>query len=161
MGMFITKLSAIRMKLENILSKYQKYLLGIAIVLSSLAVSIRSNNGNAKLVFQNYPIIIFFMVVISSFLVVLYIQINKRKIENLSNQIKEHSKVKNEDFKSLMIGLTVRQKEVYNLIISGKTNKEIISELFIEQSTLKSHINQIYKKLNIKYRNELKSKVNH
>jgi DNA-binding NarL/FixJ family response regulator len=54
--------------------------------------------------------------------------------------------------------LTERQREVYNLIISGKTNKEIMTELFIEQSTLKSHINQIYKKLNIKKRSELKLK---
>ncbi len=55
-------------------------------MLSSLAVSISSGNGNVKLILQNYPIIIFFMVLISSFLVVLYIQINKRKIANLSNQ---------------------------------------------------------------------------
>ncbi|CAN0589399.1 unnamed protein product, partial [Ectocarpus sp. 12 AP-2014] len=55
-------------------------------------------------------------------------------------------------------GLTERQREVYDLIISGKTNKEIMSELFIEQSTLKSHVNQIYKKLNIKSRRELKLK---
>jgi DNA-binding CsgD family transcriptional regulator len=47
------------------------------------------------------------------------------------------------------------------MIIVGKTNKEIMSELFIEQSTLKSHINQIYKQLNIKNRNELKSKLRH
>lgn len=149
------------MKLKNTLSKYQKYLLVIAIVLSSLAVSISSGDGKVNLILQNYPIIIFLMVVISSFLVVLYIQINKRKIANLSNQIKDLSKVKSEDFNSLLAGLTMRQKEVYDLIISGKTNKEIISELFIEQSTLKSHINQIYRKLNIKYRNELKSKANY
>ena len=53
-------------------------------------------------------------------------------------------------------GLTERQREVYNLIVSGKTNKEIMTELFIEQSTLKSHINQIYKKIGIKSRRELK-----
>lgn len=147
------------MKLENILSKYQKYFLGIAILLSSLAVSISSGDGKVNLIFQNYPIIIFLMVVISSFLVVLYIQIDKRRIGNLSNQIKDQSKEKSEDFNSLLVGLTMRQKEVYDLIISGKSNKEIISELFIEQSTLKSHINQIYRKLNIKNRNELKSKV--
>ena len=87
------------MKLENILSKYQKYFLGIAIMLSSLAVSISSSGGKVNLILQNYPVIIFLMVVISSFLVVLYIQINKRKITNLSNQIKDQSKVKSEDFK--------------------------------------------------------------
>jgi len=145
------------MKLKNILSKYKKYFLGIAIVLSSIAVSISSKDGEVSLILQDYPVIIFLMVVISSFLVVIYIQINKRKITNLTNQIKDQSKTKSEEIDSLLIELTTRQKEVYDLIISGKTNKEIIAELFIEQSTLKSHINQIYKKLNVKSRNELKS----
>jgi len=145
------------MKIENTLSKYQKYILVSAVVLSSLAISIRFEDGKVNLILQNYPIIIFLMVVISSFLVVIYIQISKRKITNLSNQIKDHSKVKSEDIHSLLAELTMRQREVYDLIIAGKSNKEIIAELFIEQSTLKSHINQIYRKLNIKNRKELKS----
>jgi DNA-binding CsgD family transcriptional regulator len=147
------------MKLKNLLSKYQKYILGVAILLSSLAVSIRSGDGKVTLILQDYPIAIFLMVVISTFLVVLYIQISKRKTANLSNQIKEQSKEKGEDFNTLLLELTSRQKEVYDLIVAGKTNKEIMSELFIEQSTLKSHINQIYRQLNIKNRNELKSKL--
>lgn len=146
------------MKLESILLKYKNYLLVIAIVLSALAVSIRGNDGKVFLTFQDYPIAIFLMVSISIFLVMLYIQISKRKIENLSNQIKEHSNVNREGFSALLAELTTRQKEVYDLIISGKTNKEIVSELFIEQSTLKTHVNQIYRKLNIKSRSELKSK---
>lgn len=148
------------MKLESILSKYHKYILVIAIILSSLAISIRSSDGKVKLILQDYPILIFLMIVISSLLIVLYIRISKRKIENLSNQIKAFSKVNDNDFNALLSELTLRQKEVYDLIISGKTNKEIMSQLFIEQSTLKSHINQIYKKLNIKNRKELKTKLN-
>ena len=146
---------------ENILSRYQKYILGVAIVLSSIAVSIRSGDGKVKLILENYPVIIFLLIVISTFLVVLYIQISKKKIANLSIQIKNQSEDNTKDFNSLLVGLTVRQKEVYDLIVSGKTNKEIKSELFIEQSTLKTHINQIYRKLNIKNRNELKSKLRH
>lgn len=148
------------MKFESILLKYKNYFLVIAIVLIALAVSIRSRDGKVSLVLQNYPIIIFLMIVISLLFIVLYIQINKKNIENLSHQIKDQSKVKSKDYSALLAELTTRQKEVYDLIISGKTNKEIISELFIEQSTLKTHVNQIYKKLNIKNRNELKSKVN-
>lgn len=147
------------MKSESILLKYKSYLLVIAIVLSALAVSIRGSDGKVFLTFQDYPIAIFLMVSISTFLVMLYIRISKRKIENLSNQIKEHSNVNREDFSALLAELTTRQREVYDLIISGKTNKEIVSELFIEQSTLKTHVNQIYKKLNIKSRSELKSKT--
>ena len=152
-------LTIIIAKLKNILLKYQKYFLGIAIVLSSIAISIRSNDEEVNLILHNYPIVIFFMIVISSFLVVLYIQINKRKITTLSNQIKNLSEIQGKEIDNLLKSLTSRQREVYDLIISGKTNKEIISELFIEQSTLKSHINQIYKKLNVKSRNELKSKL--
>ncbi len=156
-GKFI--LTNIKMKLKDILSKYQKYLLGIAIFLSSIAISIKSSDGNVNLILRDYPIVIFLMVMVSLFLVVIYIQINKRKITNLSNKIKNQSKIKREEIDSLLNELTLRQREVYNLIISGKTNKEIIAELFIEQSTLKTHINQIYRKLNIKSRSELKSKL--
>ena len=148
------------MKTKITLSKYQKYFLGIALVLSSLAVSIRSGEGKPQLIFQNYPILIFSLVVVSSFLVVLYLQINKKKLTNLSLEIKELTEAKPEDSSNLLLELTERQREIYDLIISGKTNKEIMSDLFIEQSTLKSHINQIYKKLKIQNRKELKSKLN-
>jgi len=147
------------MKLKNILSKYQKYLLGIALVLSSVAISIRSSNGKIKLVLDNYPALIFVMVAVSSFLVAFYFQINRRKISSLSNQIREQSKSKNEGNDALINVLTDRQRAVYDLIILGKSNKEIMAELFIEQSTLKSHINQIYRKLNIQSRSALKSKI--
>lgn len=99
------------MKLRNLLSKYQKYLLVIAIVLSSLAISIRGNEDEVTLTLQDYPIAIFLMIVVSSLLVMLYIQIGKRNIATLSDQIKEQSKVTDEDFNSLLIGLTSRQKE--------------------------------------------------
>jgi DNA-binding CsgD family transcriptional regulator len=149
----------VAMKLNNLLSKHQKYLLGVALLLSSIAISIRSSNGKTSLVLHKYPALIFLLVVISSFLVVIYFQINRRKITSLSNQIKEQSKIRSEELDNRLQELTDRQLEVYNLIVLGKTNKEIVNELFIEQSTLKSHINQIYGKLNIKSRGELKSRV--
>lgn len=141
------------------LFKYQKYLLGIALMLSSIAISIRGSDGKINLVLHNYPALIFLMVVVSSFLVAIYFQINSRRISSLSNQIREQSEIESEGTDALLNELSERQKEVYDLIISGKTNKEIMAELFIEQSTLKSHINQIYKKLNINNRRELKSKL--
>lgn len=146
------------MKLKDMLSKYQKYLLVIALLLSSLAISIRSNDGEINLVLHKYPVLIFLMVAISSVLVAIYFQINRRNSTSLSNQIKEESKIKDEGVDALLNELTERQREVYDLIMSGKSNKEIMTELFIEQSTLKSHINQIYKKLDIKNRRELKLK---
>lgn len=145
--------------MEKFLSKYHNYLLITALILSSIAISIRGGDGKITLLLHNYPAIIFLMVVISLFLVAVYFQINSKKISSLSNQIREQSKIKNEGTEFLLGELSKKQKDVYNLIISGKTNKEIMTVLFIEQSTLKSHINQIYKKLNIKSRSELKSNV--
>ncbi|MBK9686420.1 MAG: response regulator transcription factor [Saprospiraceae bacterium] len=140
---------------------FQKYLLAIALVLTSIAISIRGSDGKIKLVLHNYPGLLFLMVVVSTFLISLYFKITSRRISSLSIQIREQSKIKSDGNNAQIDELSGRQKEVYDLIISGKTNKEIINELFIEQSTLKSHINQIYKKLNIKSRIELKSKLKH
>lgn len=144
--------------MENILSKYHKYLLVLALILSSIAVSIRGSNSEVKLILHNYPALITLLITVSLFLVAIYFQINKKKISNLSNQIKEQSQFKDDGIDTHLDRLTERQKEVYDLIISGKTNKEIMTELFIEQSTLKSHINQIYRKLDIKNRKGLKLK---
>lgn len=148
------------MRLKNILARYQKYLLIIALVLSSIAISIRSIDGEIKLVLHEYPVLIFLLIVLSSFLVAIYFRLNTRKISHLSQQIKEQAQIDHQDIDALLNQLTDRQREVYDLIVSGKTNKEIMAELFIEQSTLKSHINQIYRKLDIKSRRELKSKAN-
>ena len=51
--------------------------------------------------------------------------------------------------------LTNQEKVVINLIKKGMTNKEIASELNVSLSTVKTHINNIYKKSEVKNRQEL------
>lgn len=51
-------------------------------------------------------------------------------------------------------GLTNREKEIMELVCRHKTNKEIASALFISEQTLKTHINNIYKKLPVPRRPE-------
>jgi DNA-binding CsgD family transcriptional regulator len=147
-------------KVIDILYKRQNYLLGIAVFLSLSAVSITVNNGHTKLNLSNYPILMIGLVLISILLVFTYIKIDQSRIRTLSKEIKESkTNVQNEGEQIAFI-LTSRQYEVYQLIAEGKSNKEIMSDLYIEQSTLKTHINQIYKKLNIKSRKELRSNIN-
>ncbi len=55
--------------------------------------------------------------------------------------------------------LSSREKEIIQLITKGKKNKEIAETLFVELSTIKSHINNIYKKIRVKNRRELVRKV--
>jgi len=49
-----------------------------------------------------------------------------------------------------------REREVAELILSGLKNKEICKHLFIENSTLKTHINRIYRKCDCSTRAEFK-----
>jgi len=54
--------------------------------------------------------------------------------------------------------LTPKEKQILELIKQGKTNKEIASELFISVSTVKTHINNIFKKEKVSKRDELLKK---
>lgn len=56
---------------------------------------------------------------------------------------------------SLINSLSIREKEVLDLVINGKRNKEISDMLHIEVSTVKSHVNSIYSKLNVGSRKDL------
>ena len=50
--------------------------------------------------------------------------------------------------------LTQKQQEILQLLAQGKTNKEIAAELYVELSTVKTHINSIYKQLHLANRKE-------
>lgn len=52
--------------------------------------------------------------------------------------------------------LSVRELEILKMISDGKTNKEIALLAYIELSTVKTHINNIYGKLSVKNRREAK-----
>jgi DNA-binding NarL/FixJ family response regulator len=49
-------------------------------------------------------------------------------------------------------GLTQREVEVLTLIASGRSNAEIARELFISEATVKTHINNLFAKANLRDR---------
>jgi DNA-binding CsgD family transcriptional regulator len=53
-----------------------------------------------------------------------------------------------------VVDLSVKESEVLELLHDGKTNKEIAAELFVSVSTVKSHLNSIYRKLGVRSRRE-------
>ena len=53
--------------------------------------------------------------------------------------------------------LTQQEQKILDLILKDKTNKEIATEIFVSLSTVKSHINNIYKKINVVSREQVKS----
>ncbi len=54
--------------------------------------------------------------------------------------------------------LTSQEQIVLTKIVDNKSNKEIADELFISLSTVKTHINNLYKKLQVSSREELKKR---
>jgi DNA-binding CsgD family transcriptional regulator len=55
--------------------------------------------------------------------------------------------------------LTVREQEVLQLILSGKSNREIAGALFISESTVKTHARNIFSKYDVGSRAELISSL--
>jgi DNA-binding CsgD family transcriptional regulator len=52
-------------------------------------------------------------------------------------------------------GITPREREVMELIVQGKSNKEIEERLFISFSTVKNHAYSLYRKMGVKSRAQL------
>ncbi len=51
-------------------------------------------------------------------------------------------------------GLTNREKEIMNLVIQGKQNKEIADLLRISHNTVEKHLTSAYKKFDVRNRTE-------
>ncbi len=76
------------------------------------------------------------------------------RIRNLSTRTQESIPTNTNTPEKKRPALTQQEEKILTLIYEGKSNKEIASELFIELSTVKTHINKLYAKLNVKNRNE-------
>lgn len=57
------------------------------------------------------------------------------------------------------LGLTPREKEIINLLLLGKSNKEIGEKLFVSIRTVEAHIYNIYRKCSVKNKLELARKI--
>tara|TARA_R110002050_G_scaffold284563_2_gene433774 strand:- start:2991 stop:3941 length:951 start_codon:yes stop_codon:yes gene_type:complete len=56
--------------------------------------------------------------------------------------------------------LTNQEQNILNLILENKTNKQIADALFVSISTVKTHVNNIFKKLNVQSREAVKELFN-
>jgi len=52
-------------------------------------------------------------------------------------------------------GLSNRESEVAELVSKGLSNKEVANQLFVTEKTVKFHLTNIYKKMNVKSRAQL------
>ena len=140
--------------ITDLLYKRQKLLEAIAILLVLSAVAFRIDNGRFLWIWDGYPFIAVVLVLLVISIAMLWIRIEKQKMDAIISILKTNLAATSNDRETKLNELSAKQREVFDLIVEGKSNKEIIAEMVIELSTLKSHINQIYKKLGISSRRE-------
>jgi DNA-binding NarL/FixJ family response regulator len=70
-----------------------------------------------------------------------------RKLLNFHQQNQRKDKEEN--------SLTEREREVLTCLVEGLTNKEIGERLFVSDKTVKIHVSNIFKKLNVKSRSQV------
>lgn len=79
----------------------------------------------------------------------------KKIIRGPKKIIDESSNTGGETEKCPLLPLTIREMEIYQLLLQNNTNKEIGSKLFISQPTVKSHVSSILRKLGLSSRTQL------
>ena len=57
-----------------------------------------------------------------------------------------------------LAGLTTRELEVFSMLLSDKTQKQIAQELFISASSVHFHCKNIYRKLDVTGRRQIRIK---
>ena len=68
--------------------------------------------------------------------------------------IKEELKPKQEETENLLSFLTQREEEVLELLTQGITYKGVAKQLFISETTVKTHVNNIFQKLQVNDRTQ-------
>lgn len=131
------------------ISKYKLYGIDEAIDAIDKALDI-GRADNIILPFAEYSIYIL------DLLKLIQNQNDDKYIKELLFQVSKYYKnyMNVEDNSNIEISLTNREKEILNLIVKGNTNKEIATELFIAEVTVRKNITSIYRKLGVNRRAE-------
>lgn len=72
--------------------------------------------------------------------------------KNWSELGKKNSGEGIENSNEIAQSLTLKEREILGYLAKGASNQEISDELFVKEVTIKSHLNNIYKKLNVENR---------
>ena len=159
-----------RVIVNELATKYDA--LNISGKLLILEKDLINRRKDSEIKYERKILILFIIItfILSALLITLFLlyhsnKKNKRLIkidnENLRAELEKISKLNSESNKKHIdyndFDLTPRQKQIIKLVGQGKSNKEIGSELYISENTVKYHLKIIYNILNIHDRNALKS----
>jgi DNA-binding CsgD family transcriptional regulator len=93
-----------------------------------------------------------FRILMVLFVILMFLLWHRTRMKNLAHRLKTETAVSHflasHDISS-------REREILELMLQGKSNREIESVLFISPHTVKNHIYHIFKKLKVKSRGQL------
>ncbi|MEJ7739717.1 MAG: LuxR C-terminal-related transcriptional regulator [Chitinophagaceae bacterium] len=137
----------------------QELLIALSIFLALCSIGFSFEGTTFLWFWQKYPIIPI-LLLLFVFIAVRYwlkLEVEKQRQHILLEYTRSIKTKEHTDFKNL---LSQREIEVLELINSGLSNKVIADKLFISLSTVKTHINNIYKILDVKSRRQAIEKMN-
>ena len=138
-------------------ARKQQIVLGLGIFLSLTAVGFSFKGQESNWFWHKTPWAALLLMLLAFAFVKtwLFLELEKQKALILQT-FKAQANPSKENLEQL---LSAREKEVLHLILAGKSNKEIAAALFVSPSTIKTHINNIYKVLEVKSRREAVEKL--
>lgn len=93
-----------------------------------------------------------FLIVLSALALVIFGYLLKNQVNTRSSLLKR--KQLPDDEKLALLQMSKREFEVLAKIAEGKSNSEIADLLFVSENTIKTHVSNIFSKLNVKRRTE-------
>jgi DNA-binding CsgD family transcriptional regulator len=84
--------------------------------------------------------------------IALFLQWNRTRSRRLAARIRSEAAMEHYCDK---FGISPREREIIQLLLKGKSNKEIEDALFISIGTVKNHVYSIFQKLDVKNRSQL------
>ena len=105
---------------------------------------------------ETFPILLMFGCVLLSCCVLSFVTNNKERNEMLEDMLLLERNGNEELYRRIAdaYGLTNREREVLCLVARGYSRPAICKELFLAESTVRSHIKHVYAKLNVHSKDE-------
>lgn len=123
----------------------------VIMLFSSVLLIVNADKLSLKLMQQNGGIILAIICIILSI---------SKIPSDIKKLIKSDKAVTTNENKLAKLGITQREHQVLQLLITGRTYKEIAAELYISLPTVKTHVSNIYSKANVRNRLELSNLIN-
>ena len=134
----------------DLVDEYPKYVpfVGFGLMISRIA------EGLTSLLMMIFPLSLPYHIIVTllfySPLVIILILLDGIKYSSNSNEERKFNDL------ASFYNLTVREQEICKLILSNLSDDDIASALYISKPTVRFHVSNIFKKLDIKSRNEIK-----